>query len=301
MTEKIDNYKKTSLDFFSNGYRCRGDLYTPNGSQDPPIVIMAHGFAAERAFRLPAYAEKFVQAGLAVYLFDYRSFGDSEGEPRNYVDHRRHNQDWSAAIDHVRSLPGINPQKIALWGTSFSAGHVILSAARDEHISAIVLQVPHVDSFTTIQKLGLRYVLQAIPHGIWDIFRAITRRSPHYIRVIGSPDEFAALNTAETLPGYSAIIPEGSAWENKCPGRIALTFPFYRPIASASKVKCPALIMLAENDSLIDPKSVEKTAARMPNSTLIRYPYGHFDIYNGVAFEEAVGKQTEFLEKQLCS
>ena len=301
MPKKHGAYEKSSSDFSSQGTLCRGDLYIPNGSQNPPIVIMAHGFAAERAFRLPAYAEKFTQAGLAVYLFDYRTFGDSQGEPRQYVDHRRHIQDWKAAIEHVRSLPNINTQKIALWGTSFSAGHVIVSAARDPNISAIAIQVPFVDSVTTIKKLGARYILQAIPHAIRDILRAITLRSPHYIKIIGSPDEFAALNTAETLPGYTSIIPEGSTWENKCPGRVALTFPFYRPIASASKVKCPALIMLAENDSLNDPKSVERTAEKIPNSILIRYPYGHFEIYNGDEFEEAVLRQTEFFEQQLIS
>jgi pimeloyl-ACP methyl ester carboxylesterase len=299
MPEKDDNFKKSSSDFLSQGTLCRGDLYIPNGPQNPPVVIMAHGFAAERAFRLPAYAEKFAQAGLAVYLFDYRTFGDSQGEPRQYVDHRRHIQDWKAAIEHVGSLADINAQKIALWGTSYSAGHVIVSAAQDPNISAIAIQVPFVDSITTLKKLGVRYMLQSIPHAIRDILRAVTLRSPHYIKVISSPDEFAALNTAETLPGYSSIISEGSAWENKCPGRVALTFPFYRPIASAAKVICPALIMLTENDSLSDPKSIERTAEKMPNSTLIKYPYGHFEIYNGGEFEEAVAKQTEFLVEHL--
>lgn len=293
-------YKKSSSDFISQSVRCSGDLYLPVDIDDPPIVIMAHGFAAERSFRLPAYAEYFANAGLAVYLFDYRSFGDSEGELRHYVDHRRHLQDWIAAIDHVRSLPGINPHNIALWGTSFSGGHVIVSAANDRNISAIVAQVPHVDSITTIQKLGIRYVLQAIPHGIRDILRAITLRSPHYIKVIGSRDEFAALNTPECLPGYSSIIPEVSAWENECLARIVLIFPFYRPITSAPNVICPALLMIAENDSLIDVKAVQKTAARMPHCTVLKYPIGHFDIYIGSDFEDAVFTQTEFLKKHLC-
>lgn len=299
MTGKNHNYSKISSDFYSQGTLCRGDLYTPNGSLDSPIVIMAHGFASERAFRLPAYAEKFVQAGLAVYLFDYRTFGDSHGEPRQYVDHRRHIQDWKAAIEHARSISEINAQKIALWGTSYSAGHVIVCASRDPHIIAITIQVPFVDSITTLNKLGGKYILQAIPHAIRDIFRAISSRSPHYIQVIGSPDEFAALNTAETLPGYNAIIPEDSGWENKCPGRVALTFPIYRPITSARQVKCPALVMLAENDSLNDPKSVERTAKKMPNSTLVRYPYGHFDIYHGEPFKQAVELQTAFLVNHL--
>ncbi len=299
MTGKYNNYKKISSDFFSQGILCRGDLYIPNGSPNPPIVIMAHGFASERAFRLPAYAERFAQAGFAVYLFDYRTFGDSQGEPRQLVDHRRHIQDWKTAIYHVRSMPNINTQKVALWGTSYSAGHVIVCAARNQNIAAITLQVPFVDSFTTLRKFGGKYILQATAHAMRDIFRAITFRSPHYIKVTGTPDEFAALNTAESLPGYQTIIPEGSGWENKCPARVAFTFPFYRPIASAAQVTCPALVILTENDSLSDIKSVERTAKKMPNSTLVRYPYGHFDIYHGEPFEQAVELQTAFLINHL--
>jgi len=32
--------------------------------------------------------------GMAVFVFDYRGFNDSEGEPRNYINPKRHLQDW---------------------------------------------------------------------------------------------------------------------------------------------------------------------------------------------------------------
>ena len=73
---------KVRSDFASRGLRCSGDLYLPGCPHRPPVVVMAHGFAGERIFRLPACAEFFVQQGLAVFLFDYRGFGDNEGEPR---------------------------------------------------------------------------------------------------------------------------------------------------------------------------------------------------------------------------
>jgi dienelactone hydrolase len=111
--------------------RCSGDLYLPGSTDRPPVVVMAHGFAGERTIRLPTYAERFVQRGLAAYLFDYRSFGDSDGEPRDYVHPHRHVEDWRAAIAHVRSLSQVDGSRLALWGTSFSGGHVIVIAAED--------------------------------------------------------------------------------------------------------------------------------------------------------------------------
>jgi pimeloyl-ACP methyl ester carboxylesterase len=270
-------------------------LYLPEGVVKPPVVIMAHGFGAEMAFGLPAYAETFARSGLAVFLFDYRGFGTSDGEPRNYVDQGRHLQDWKAAIAHVRSLTNVNPEKIALWGTSFSGGHVIVTAARDHRISAVVAQVPFVDSISTTFKLGGKYLLQATPHAVRDLSRLLTFRSPHYVKVIGKPDEFAIMNTPESYPGYSSLIPKNSTWENRCPARILLRFGLYRPIAVAHKIQCPALIMLGKKDSLIDAGAVEKTANKIPKGQLVQYPFGHFDIYTGSAFKKAVKRQTEFL------
>jgi len=292
-------FTKITSDFTSKHIRCSGELYLPKDVQNPPIVIMAHGFAAERTFGLPAYADHFASHGLAVYLFDYRCFGSSDGEPRNYVDQGRHIQDWQAAIGHVRSLSNINKNKIALWGSSFSGGHVIVTAAKDHEIAAIIAQVPFVDAISTTFKLGFKFLAQAAPHALHDLARIIMFRTPHYVKVISHPNEFAIMNTPESYPGYSSIVPKDSAWENKCPARIILKFALYRPITSAHKVQCPALVMLAENDSLVDAGAVEKTANKMPNSTLVKYPFGHFDIYNGEGFTDAIKKQTEFLMTHL--
>lgn len=260
---------------------------------------MAHGFAAERSFGLKPYAERFVQNGLAVMTFDYRCFGDSEGSPRNLVDPFRHIEDWKAAVAHARGLEAVDGNRIGLWGSSFSGGHVIVTAARDPDISAISIQVPFVDSISTISKLGLKFLFKASIHGMRDLFRIMTLRKPHYIRVIGRPNEFAAMNTPESYPGYSALIPKDSKWENRCPARILLTFALYRPIASAKKVKCPALVILAEKDSLISAKAVEKTAMAIENSELVKYPAGHFDLYAGQLFEDAVKRQVEFFQGYL--
>ena len=70
--------------------------------QRPPIVVAAHGIAGQKDMGLEPFAETFASKGLAVLLFDYRNFGGSEGEPRNWVSPKRHLQDWDAALDYVR-------------------------------------------------------------------------------------------------------------------------------------------------------------------------------------------------------
>lgn len=118
-------FTREDLDFESGGVRCSAWLYRPAGIARPPVVVMAHGFGAERSFGLPAFAERFASRGLAVFVFDYRGFGASEGEPRYLINPWRHIRDWRAALSHVRSLPGLDADRLGIWGSSYSGGHVI--------------------------------------------------------------------------------------------------------------------------------------------------------------------------------
>jgi pimeloyl-ACP methyl ester carboxylesterase len=260
---------------------------------------MAHGLAAERCFRLPAYAERFARAGLAVFFFDYRTFGDSQGEPRNWVSPYRHLQDWQNALEHVRSIPDIAFPRIGLWGSSLSGAHVIVTAAKDRRISAVSAQVPFVDDLRSMQSLGAGYLARAVTSGLRDLATVPLRRTPHRVPVVGKPDTFAVMNRPDSLPGYLALVPEHSSWENHCPARVFLSIMTYRPSLFASRISCPALVILAEQDSLISAAAVERMASRIPDGTLIRMPMGHFDIYQGEPFERSVGLQTEFFLRHL--
>ena len=117
---------------------CHGEqlaayVYRPGSTQgDAPCVVMAHGFSGTRDDGLPGYAEAFRDAGFVVVLFDYRHFGASTGEPRQLLDIARQLDDYRAVIEWARGLDGIDPDRIVLWGTSYSGGHVLTLAAADD-------------------------------------------------------------------------------------------------------------------------------------------------------------------------
>src|SRR6478736_7100503 len=90
-----------------------------------PCVVLAHGFAGTVDSGLLPYTERFAAAGLDALAFDYRHFGESAGEPRQLLSIPRQLEDYAAAVAHARSLPGVDPERIVLWGTSFSGGHVV--------------------------------------------------------------------------------------------------------------------------------------------------------------------------------
>ena len=190
-------------------------------------------------------------------------------------------------------------ERSATAGTSYSGGHCIVCAAQDAKLSAISAQVPFLDPFSSIAHVGVPHLLWATPHGILDVIKSALGRSPHYVKLAANPGSFAAMNTPESLPGLLSIIPGEAKWDNKVCARILFKFPMYRPLSFASGVKCPALLMLAEKDSLVVPDVVRKAARRMSNAQVISYPFGHFDIYHGSGFEDAIAKQTNFLLQHL--
>ncbi|WP_458189298.1 alpha/beta hydrolase [Haladaptatus sp. NG-WS-4] len=290
-------YAKNDADFESDGTRCAGWLYTPEGVSNPPVVVMAHGFAGERTFGLPDIAEQFVANEYAVFLFDYRNFGDSDGEPRNLVNPARHVADWEAAIDHVRGLDAVDRRRIALWGTSYSGGHVIEAAAGDHRLSAVVAQVPFVDGRVVAREAGLKKLLRGTVAGVRDLIRKYTFRSPHTVPVVGDPDEFAVMNTPGAKAGMLHLVPDPPVWENEIPARAFLDIPFYRPVSAIESVPCPLLLVAGRDDDIVPSSSVEAAAERA-DATYVELPVGHFDVYES-AMEEVLGYETAFLDRHV--
>lgn len=292
-------FTRTDADFQNRGQRCAAWFYEPQTAGPHPAVVMAHGFAAERGFRLPDVAERLAARGLAVLLFDYRHFGDSEGRPRHLVSHRNQLEDWRAAVAHVRGLSGVDPNRIGLWGSSLSGGHVLVTAAKVSGIGAVVAQTPMVDVPASVPRYGFKYFLQALVHGVWDALQTLSGLGRHYIPVVAKPGKFAALNQPGCEEGYLRIIPANSTWRNQCTAWTLMRLTEYRPIAYASLIRCPTLLVLATRDQLIRERTVRKMAERIANSELITVEADHFAVYQGELFERLVAQEGDFLVRHL--
>src|SRR3954451_24594355 len=136
------SWTRTDAMFDSGGWRCAAWVYEPGGEGPFPCVVLAHGWTGGREQLFDASAERFAEEGMAAVVFDYRHFGASQGQPRQLLDIGRQLEDWERAVAFARSLPFVDARRIALWGTSFSGGHVQETAARDRGIAAVVAMVP---------------------------------------------------------------------------------------------------------------------------------------------------------------
>lgn len=290
----MGSFTQSKLGFTSRGSRCSGWLYYPKGSRRPPVVIMAHGFAAEKTFGLPQFAEAYARAGYAVYLFDHRNHGESEGIPRNLVRASRQLQDWEAALARIKRAPNIDPQRIILWGASFSGGHVLVMASRHPEIAAVISHVAFTDGLTALQGRAISDIVKAAGAGILDAIL-----SPLGVRcsipVVGQPGTLACLNQPGAMEGYMATIPPESKWINECPASVFLTLPWYRPITCAEKIKCPVLMVKAREDDIVSAAAWEATVQKIPQAKRLELEGGHFDFYNGETFTYLMEQELSFL------
>lgn len=107
---------------------------------------MTGQFGATRELGLDAFAQRFCDAGLCVLAFDYRHYGQSEGQPRELLSIRRQKADYRAALAFARQQPEVDPQRAVLWGTSFSGGHVLALVAQGVQVRAVIAQTPFVSA-----------------------------------------------------------------------------------------------------------------------------------------------------------
>jgi dienelactone hydrolase len=294
---------RKDVSFKVKGISISAWLFLPENLSAPvPCIIMGHGFGGTKDMGLELYAVRYQKAGFAVLVFDYRYFGKSGGEPRQLVWIPYQLEDWSAAIKYARGLKEIDPEKIALWGTSMSGGHVIVTAAKDNRIACVVAQCPGVDGHASgeifFKRVGIGYAFRVLMHGQRDYLRSWFGLSPHKIPIVGKPGSIACLTTPDAYNGYRKSAPDN--FINEVCARILVRADKYRPVKQAKNVRCPVLLQICEYDSIIPKSAAEETEKQLGKyAEAIYYPIGHFEIYIGNNFSRAVSDQLAFLKKHL--
>lgn len=291
--------------FLSGGTRCAVTVVRPGTSPAGPVpaIVMAHGLGSPRALRLFAYAERFAEAGYAAVVFDYRGFGDSEGEPRQVLDISMQHEDWKAALAFTRSLPGIDSDQVVAWGTSFGGGHVLTIAGGGEGLTAVIAQVPHVSGPAAVRATGFTSSLRIAPYALRDQLNALRRRAPVYVPLVAHPGDLGLMTTPDAVPGVERMMDESDlardAYRTDVAARIGLRIGLYSPGRVASKITCPTLIQIARYDAITPRAVAERAARRIPRATVRTYDCSHFDPYVEPAFTTVVADQLAFLREHV--
>ncbi|OGP87221.1 MAG: peptidase S15 [Deltaproteobacteria bacterium RBG_16_48_10] len=158
---------RKNIEFKSKGVTCRGWFYTPDKGKGPfPTIVHASGWAYVKEMVMPQYAESFAKVGVASLVFDYRTLGASDGEPRQHIDLFAQIEDVKNGISFVQTLPEVDPERVGVWGISYGGGHVLIVGATDPRVKCILSIVPAVDGYEMMQRNhgteGMRRMRKAI-------------------------------------------------------------------------------------------------------------------------------------------
>ncbi|MFG3437590.1 alpha/beta hydrolase [Nonomuraea sp. NPDC047897] len=289
---------RTQASFTSAGVRCAGYLYLPADSGPVPCVVLCHGFSGTMD-RLFDYAERFAAAGFAALVFDYRSFGESDGEPRQLPDVDGQLVDIRAAVAFARGHERVDPGRVLLWGNSLGGAHAITVAASDPRIGAVVAQIPFNGFPKKVEGRSTGDTLRVLGAMLWDALRGRLGLRPYYIPMVGRPGEVAVTTTAEADQHIQTLTGgHGTSWRNSVAPRGLLQMMRYRPAEAAARLACPLLVCVAAEDRETPLETTRALADRAPRGELRVYPGTHFTFYTDPGFRErVVADQIDFFRR----
>jgi pimeloyl-ACP methyl ester carboxylesterase len=198
------------VEFESQGVRCRGLFVRPEGAASAPLIVLSHGLGGVYEMRLDAVARRFAREGYAALTFDYRYFGRSDGMPRHLLEHREQQRDIDAAIAFGKTLDGVDPRRVVLWGTSLAGGHMIDVSSRRDDLAATIVQAPFTDGVASGLALPVRSALGAVFFVVADLAARLFGLRRVLIPLAAPPGLPALMTKPDVVGDVLKLMPAGS-------------------------------------------------------------------------------------------
>lgn len=271
-------------------------LRSPTSSKKNPVIVLCHGFCGIREILLPNFAEAFTRAGFSTITFDYRGFGDSDGERGRLVPAMQID-DIISVINWAKEKTTLDAQRIGLWGTSFGGCHVFGAAVRNPEIKCIVSQLAFADG----EEIVTGKMNEAEKHAF---LLTLDKMSEKQKRT--GKEMFVGVNRVLSDTESKSFFEDNRAqypkMDIKIPFLTVRETLLYKPALNASQVTCPTLVVIAGEDrvnppeqgrALFDAVSAKEKKLYEENSA------HHYDIYTGEHFKQVIAIQTEWFRTYL--
>lgn len=285
-----DGVTRREVTYYSDDVACYAILFLPknfSAAGKTPGVVLGQGWAGTH-YSIEKYGARLAERGLVALVIDYRGWGRSDGfitlVDRNLLERQKNTddvrftrakadvvvkrtrlipmkqvEDFRNAISYLQGEPGVDPDRIGLWGSSFAGGNAIVVAALDARVKAVSVQVPAVSGKNAA----------------------------------GGPAELSgrlledAIRRART--GQGAEFTTGFSTKRSVDVETSQAVAEYRPFHYLKDVGArPVQFIVAANEELFSNKDHAYAASEVlagPTKVLEVPDTTHFEMYSGAAFE----------------
>ncbi|MEU1407930.1 CocE/NonD family hydrolase [Streptomyces sp. NPDC005728] len=176
-------------------------------------------------------AATFAGAGFVALDHDHRTFGASDGTPRQDIAPWKQIEDWRRAIAYLESRPEVDADRIGLWGSSYAGGHAIVLGATDRRLKAVVAQVPTISGFEQSRRRVAPDDVPALEAALDADERAQLAGEAPRTQALASADPAvpASYRAQDAVDFYLQELPEGTRWDNTVTVRSTRNARMYEP------------------------------------------------------------------------
>ncbi len=293
----------TAITLYSDGIRLAGNLWLPEDlmpKERRPAILMIHGWGGAKSHLNQAYAPRFAAQGYIVLTFDYTGWGESEGvlqrvgdrpdladgaetaqtyttevrEIRHIVNPLEQMDDIRAAFAYLATTPQVDPNRIAVWGSSLGGGLALATASEFPQIKVLMTQVGTVN-----------------PQAGWEDSSDSPVNSTRIAALRGA----IAKGEAPSFPGVATPGLKGYPdWPD---------FVRYKPQENLQQLQAATLIIDADQEGLFDIKDNGVALyAAIKDKVPAKYDTikgKHYDVYRGAGYIKALRLQQAWLAEHL--
>lgn len=282
--------------FYSDGKLLKANIYYPENYNEEEIysaIILCHGFAGVKELLLPNFAKNFAKEGFIVLTFDYRGFGESEGD-RGVIIPNEQISDIRNAITYLSSLKEVDSEKIALWGTSLGGANALVTAAQDKRVKRLAVQITFANGYrnnTSHLNDQERDKLDIMLNKAWT--NQVVKN-----RVMKLPLK-KVLNDKQSVEFFNTHIEEfPEALSETIPLTTTLLINGFKPEEYFNKIDIPVHVVSATKDIVNLPSESKEIFNRLPDvkKELLEVDATHYDIYYGENLNKVSKAQAEWFK-----
>ena len=287
-----------------DGITLRGWFTRPDGPGPFPTVVMAHGFSAVKEQTLEDLAVVFEDAGLASVTYDHRNLGASDGEPRQEIDPVAQVRDFRTALTYAANRADVDPDRLGIFGSSYSGAHVLAVAGLDQRVRAVVSQVPLISGFLNIQRLNTAEGFGGLLDALDGERSARHRGKPGVVLPVCSDDPAApcAFPGLTTHAYFHHYVDKGASpsWRNEVTLRSIDLALAYDVTPYLPRIAPTPLLMIITDDDTTTPTDLALQAFALAHEPkeLVIMPGHHYTVYLD-HFPETSRRAATFLARHL--